>query len=68
MLSVTISNIAIITVKKVDNLCMIHNISAPEAISLLESPIIEERSYLQKNIVLIFSQFYLFFCFFTFFC
>ena len=58
MLSVTISNIAIITVKKVDNLCMIHNISASEAISLLENPIIEELRYLQKNIVLIFSQFY----------
>ena len=58
MLSVTISNIATITVKKVDNLCMIHNISASEAISLLEKPIIEERRYLQKNIVLIFSQFY----------
>ena len=58
MLSVTISNIATITVKKVDNLCMIYNISASEAINLLENPIIEERRYLQKNIVLIFSQFY----------
>ena len=58
MLSVTISNIAIITVKKVDNICMIYNISASEAINLLENPIIEERRYLQKNIVLIFSQFY----------
>ena len=51
MLSVTISNIATITVKKVDNLCMIYNISASEAINLLENPIIEERRYLQKNIV-----------------
>ena len=45
MLSVNISDIAIITVKKVDYRCIIHNISKPEAINLLENSVPEDRVY-----------------------
>ena len=57
MLSVNISDIAIITVKNVDYRCIIHNISKSEAINLLENSVLEDRGYIQKNIVLLFSLF-----------
>ena len=46
MLSVNISDIAIITVKNVDYRCIIHNISKSEAINLLESCVLEDRRYI----------------------
>ena len=46
MLSVDISNIAIITFKKVDYHCIIHNISNSEAINLLENSVLEDRGYI----------------------
>ena len=46
MLSVNISDIAIITVKNIDYQCIIHNISKSEAINLLEKFVIEDRGYL----------------------
>ena len=45
MLSVNISNIAIITIKNVDYCCIIHNISKSEANNLLESSVLEDRGY-----------------------
>ena len=53
-----ISDIAIIIVKNVDYRCIMYNISKSEAINLLESYVLEDRVYVQKNIVLIFSQFF----------
>ena len=41
MLSVNISNIAIITIKNVDYHCIIHNINKSEAINLLEKSVLE---------------------------
>ena len=55
MLSVNISDVAIITVKNVDYYCIIHNISKSEAINILEKAVLENRWY-KKNI-LIFSLF-----------
>ena len=46
MLSVIISNIAIMTVKNVDCRCIIHNITKSEAIILLESAVLENRGYI----------------------
>ena len=46
MLSVNISDTAIITVKSVDYCCIIHNISKSEAINLLENPVLEDRGYI----------------------
>ena len=46
MLSANISNIAIITVKNVDYLCIIHNISQSEAINLLKNSVLEDRGYI----------------------
>ena len=46
MLSANISNIAIITDKKVDYRCIIHNISQSEAINLLKSSVLEDRGYI----------------------
>ena len=46
MLSVNISNIAIVTIKNVDYHCIIHNISKPEAINLLENSVLEDRGYM----------------------
>ena len=43
MLSVNISDIAIITVKNVDYRCIIHNISKSEAINLLKNSVLEDR-------------------------
>ena len=46
MLSVNISDIAIITIKNVDYRCIIHNISKSEAINLLENSVLEDRRYI----------------------
>ena len=48
MLSVNISDIAIIIIKNVDYRCMIYNISKSEAINLLESWVLEDRGYITK--------------------
>ena len=45
MLSVNISNIAIITIKNVDYCCIIHNITKSEAINLLKNSVFEDRGY-----------------------
>ena len=45
-LSVSISDIAIITVKVVDYRCIIHNISKSEAINLLKNSVLENRGYI----------------------
>ena len=42
ILSVNISNIAITTIKNVDYLCIIRNISKSEAIKLLKSSVLED--------------------------
>ena len=66
MLSVNISGIAIITIKKVDYHCIIHNISKSEAINLLKNSVLESCGYIYiKNIVL--SASLLKVAFFTFF-
>ena len=49
ILSVSIRNIAIVTVKNVDYCCIIHNISKSKAISLLKNSVLENRGYIQKN-------------------
>ena len=49
MLSVKISDIAIITVKYVDYRCIIHNISQFEAINLLKNSVLEDRGYIYKK-------------------
>ena len=46
MLSVNISDIAIITVKDVDCCCIIHNISKSEAINLLKNSVLDDRGYI----------------------
>ena len=46
MLSVSISDITIITIENVDYHCIIHNISKSEAINLLESSVPEDRGYI----------------------
>ena len=67
MLSVNISDIAIIAIKNVVYRCIIHNISKSKAINLLESAVVEDHGYIYNNIVLIFSLhegvFFYFFCF-----
>ena len=45
MLSVNISNVAIITIKNVDYCCIIHNITKSEAINLLKNSVFEDRGY-----------------------
>ena len=45
MLSVNISNIAIITAKNVDYCCIIHNISKSEATNLLKNSVLDDRGY-----------------------
>ena len=57
MLSVNISNIAIITIKNVDYCCNIHNINKSEAINLLKNSVLEDRGYILKNVILNFSLF-----------
>ena len=46
MLSVSISDITIITIENVDYHCIIHNISKSEAINFLESSVPEDRGYI----------------------
>ena len=46
MLSVNISDTAIITVKNVDFRCIIQKILKSEAINLLENSVLEDRGYL----------------------
>ena len=46
MLSVNVSDIAIITVENADYRCIIHHISKHEAIQLLENSLLEDRGYL----------------------
>ena len=46
MLTVNISDVAIITVKNVDYCCIIHKISKSEAIDLLKNSVHEDRGYL----------------------
>ena len=43
VLSVNISNIAIITVTNVDYYCIIHNISKSEATNLLKNSVLDDR-------------------------
>ena len=58
MLSVNVSDIAIITIKKVDYRCIVHNISKSEAGNLLENSVLEDRgSIFKKNIALNLSLF-----------
>ena len=45
MLSVNINDTAIVTIKKVDYCCNIHNISKSEAINVLENSILENYGY-----------------------
>ena len=45
MLSVDISDIAIITIKSVDYHCIIHNICKSEAINSLNNSVLEDRGY-----------------------
>ena len=46
ILSVNISNIAIITVKKFNYHCIIRNISKSEAINLLINSVLEDHGYI----------------------
>ena len=46
MLSVNISDIAIIIFKNVDYRCIIHNISKSEAVNLLENSVLKDRGYI----------------------
>ena len=46
MLSVSISDIAIITVKNVDYRCIIHNIIKSEVINLLRNSVLEDCGYI----------------------
>ena len=46
MLSVNISDIAILTIKNVDYRCIIHNISKSEALNLLQNSVLEDCWYI----------------------
>ena len=46
MLSISKSDIAIITIKNIDYCCIIRNISKSEAINLLENSGFEDRGYM----------------------
>ena len=46
MLCLTVSNIAIITVKNIDYHCIIDNIGKSEAINLLKNSVLENRGYI----------------------
>ena len=46
MLSVKISDIAIITVKNVDYRCIFSKITKSEAINLLKNSVLEDRGYI----------------------
>ena len=62
MLSFNISEITIMAVKNVDYPFIIQNISKSEAINTLEIAELENRGYIYKKIVLIFSLFKAVFC------
>ena len=62
MLSFDISEITIMAVKNVDYPFIIQNISKSEAINTLEIAELENRGYIYKKIVLIFSLFKAVFC------
>ena len=61
MLSVNISDIAIITVKSVDYRVIIHKISKSEAINLLENSGLEDSGYLLKKYCLNFQSVFFYF-------
>ena len=63
MLSVNISDIAIITVKSVDYRVIIHKISKSEAINLLENSVLEDSGYLLKKYCLNFQSVFFYFFF-----
>ena len=46
MLSLNVSDVAIITIKNVDYCCIIHNNSKPKAITLLKSSVLQNRGYI----------------------
>ena len=46
MLSINISNIAVITIKNIDYRCIIHNTSKSGAINLLKNSILKDRGCL----------------------
>ena len=46
MLCLNISNIAIITVKNVDDRCIFSDITKAEAIHLLENSVLDDRGYI----------------------
>ena len=48
ILSVSISDVTIITIKNVDYHCIIRNLSISRAFNLLESSILEDRGYVSK--------------------
>ena len=50
MLSVNISNVAIIIIKNVDYCCIIHSISRSEAINLFENSVFENCEYIYFSI------------------
>ena len=62
MLSFNISEITIMAVKNFDYPFIIQNISKSEAINTLEIAELENRGYIYKKIVLIFSLFKAVFC------
>ena len=62
ILSVTISDIAIIAIKNVDYFCIIHNISKSEAVNLLKNSVFKDRGYFYKILSAQDSFFKIFFC------
>ena len=46
MISVDISDIAVITIKNVDYRCIVHNIIKSDAINLLGNSVLEDRGYI----------------------
>ena len=46
MLSVNISDIAIITIKNIDYCCIVHNIGKSEATNLFKNPALEDCGYI----------------------
>ena len=46
VLSINVSDIAIITVKNVDYCCIFRNISKSEAMNLLKNSVLEDRGYI----------------------
>ena len=60
MLIVNISDIAIVTVKKVDYRCIIHNISKSKASNLLKNSVLHDRGYIKHCFEFSVSLFLLF--------